>query len=207
MRGSSNSNTGGVRYLNFMSGQFVQRVNEGTTDAEPRELEKGPNKGKIVHELKFDTYEGQILGMETEASEYGQRLHIFMDISTPQQADTTAKISLPLSSSAAKGLLSRLPIINLSEDVVLKGYNIENKETGRFGSYLVPYQNGEKLAPQFTREVPNGLPAMKKVKIKGVEQWDDSDQLEFFENLIKNTKFEKASENEATDSEEIEVAF
>jgi len=186
-RGATNTQSGGLKYLSFMSGKFVQRVQEDTPGATPRELKKGPNAGKLVHELHFDTYEGQIYNIETEAGEYGQRLHIFIDVSTELEPDSKVKLSLPLSSGPAKGFLSRLPVIDFAKDVVLKGYNIENKETGRFNSYLVPYQGGSKLLSHYTKENPNGLPRMEKIKVKGQEVWDDSAQLEFFEALITKT--------------------
>jgi len=186
-RGAQNTQSAGLTYLNFMGGKFVQRVQEETTGATARELKKGPNAGKMVHELNFDTYEGQIIDLKTEANEFGQKLNIFMDVSTAEEPDKQVKISLSLSSGPAKGFLSRLPVIDFAKDVVLKGYNIENKETGRFNSYLVPYQDGQKLLSQFTKEAPNGLPQMKKIKVKGQEVWDDTEQLEFYEALIAKT--------------------
>jgi hypothetical protein len=198
MRGAQNTQSGGLKYMSFMSGKFVQRVDfmsgkfvqrvdEETTGATPRELKKGPNAGKLVHELHFDTYEGQIYNIETEAGEYGQRLHIFIDVSTELEPDSKVKLSLPLSSGPAKGFLGRLPVIDFTKDVVLKGYNIENKETGRFNSYLVPYQDGKKLLSYYTKETPNGMPRMKQIKVKGQQVWDDTEQLEFLEALITKT--------------------
>ena len=189
MRGAKNTQSGGLKYLNFMGGKFVQRVDENTTGATPRVLEKGKNAGQTVHELHYDTYEGQIYNIETEASEYGVRLHIFLDISTPEEPESKVKLSLPLSSGPAKGFLSRLPALDLVKDVELKGYYIKNEKTGRYNSYLVPYQDGQKIAPVYTRENPNGLPEMKKIKVKGNEVWDDTEQLEFYEALIKSTQF------------------
>lgn len=203
MRGAANTQSGGMKYLNFMSGKFVERVTEGTPGSTPRELKKGPNAGKMVHEISYDTYEGQIIDIKTEDTEYGQKLNIFIDVSTEEDPDSKVKLSLPLSSGPAKGFLSRLPVIDFTKDVVLKGYNIENKETGRFNSYLVPYQGGEKLLSQFTRENPNGLPPMEKIKVKGKEQWDDSKQLDFYEALITKT-FSQAVAPVAVAPEEVE---
>jgi len=197
-RGTSNSETGGFKYLSFMAGKFVQRVPEGTKGAEPRELKKGPKMGTIIHELKFDKLGGQILNVETETSEYGQQLHIYLDVSTIEEPDSKIKLSLSLSSGPAKGFLSRLPVINFAEDVELRGFHIEKKDKpGKFGTYLVPYQNGQKLISFYSREEPKGLPQMVQIKVKGVPTWDDTDQLEFFQALIKNTKFPEESEEPA----------
>jgi hypothetical protein len=110
-----------------------------------------------------------------------------MDVSTELEPDSKVKLSLPLSSGPAKGFLGRLPVLDFTKDVVLKGYNIENKDTGRFNSYLVPYQDGNKIMSYYTKETPNGMPRMEKIKVKGQEVWDDSIQLEFLEELIKKT--------------------
>tara|TARA_R110000796_G_scaffold73842_2_gene165871 strand:+ start:1410 stop:2069 length:660 start_codon:yes stop_codon:yes gene_type:complete len=189
-RGASNTQSAGFKYLSFMGGKFVQRVPEGTPGAEPRVLKKGPNEGNTIHELLYDTLGGGIIKMETEASEYGKQLHIFLDVSTVEEPEAKIKISISLSSGAAKGLLSRLPVIDFSKDVTLKGFKIERKDKpGTYGVYLVPYQDNNKLESFYTRDEPKGLPQMVKIKVKGQEVWDDTDQLEFYENLINTTNF------------------
>lgn len=211
MRGAKNTQGPKFTYLNFMAGKFVERVSEDIAGAKARELKKGPNAGKVIYELHFDTYEGAIYNIETEdRGEYGLSLNIFIDVSTEEDPDSKVKLSLPLSSGPAKGFLSRLPVIDLAKDVVLKGYNIENKETGRFNQYLVPYQGGQKLEAQFTKDNPNGLPPMKKIKVKGADVWDDTDQLEFYSALIKNTftgEIAPQAAPEVTEEEENDVIF
>lgn len=203
MRGATNTQSGGMKYLNFMSGKFVQRVAEDTPGSTPRELKKGPNAGKSVHELHFDTYEGQIYNVETEdRGEYGVSLNIFIDVSTQEDPDSKVKLSMSLSSGPAKGFLSRLPVIDFAKDVVLKGFNILNKENGRTNQYLVPYQDGQKLASQYTKDDPNGLPPMEQIKVKGKKTWDDSKQLEFYEALIKKT-FSAPIETAAVEAPEV----
>ena len=199
MRGAQNTQSGGVKYLSFMSGKFVERVDENTSGATPRELEKGKNAGTIIHELHFDTYEGQIYNIETEAGDYGTRLHIFLDVSTVEEPDSKVRLSLPLSSGPAKGFLGRLPKINFSKDVCLKGYHIKNENTGRYNSYLVPYQEGQKLLSHYTKDEPNGLPRMQQIKVKGSLVWDDSEQLEFFEALIKSFNYPGATKQAPAD--------
>lgn len=208
MRGTSNTQTNGMKYLSFLDGKFTQKVEEGTQGAEARK-----NKNDvIVHELRYDTLGGQIIKMETEASEYGKQLNVIMDVSTVEEPEAKIKLRLSLSSGPAKGLLSRLPIIDFNQDVLLKGFKIERKDKpGKFGTYLVPYQNGSKLESFYTKDNPNGLPPMKKIKVKGVDVWDDTDQIEFYEGLISSTKFPEASaptvEIQEEDEIEDEAAF
>ena len=47
---------------------------------------------------------------------------------------------------------------------------------------------------------------MKKIKVKGADVWDDTDQLEFYSALIKNT-FTGEIAPEVTGEEENEVIF
>jgi hypothetical protein len=51
-------------------------------------------------------------------------------------------------------------------------------------SVIFLWQNGKAIKHYFTRDNPNGLPSLKKVKIKGVESWDDSDMMEFLEAYV-----------------------
>jgi hypothetical protein len=192
-RGAKQNENQSTKFLNFQSGKFVQRVKPDTTGATARVLEKGPNSGTTVHELHFDSYEGAILNIETEASEYGQKLNILMDVSTEEEPEAKVKITLPLSSGPAKGFLSRLPVIDFKKDVCLCGYNIKN-DAGKFNSYLVPYQDGVKLNSYYTKDTPNGLPQMQQIKVKGNLVWDDTEQIEFFEALILE-HFPKAGGN------------
>ncbi|BAQ92509.1 hypothetical protein [uncultured Mediterranean phage uvMED] len=185
MRGSSNNNNGNFKYINFISGKFVERVPEGTQGAEARKLTKGPNEGKEIFELKHDNYAGQIFDIRVESTEYGQKLVMLMDIANEGEPETTAKISLSMSSGPAKGFCAKMENIDFSKDVELRGYYIERSDKpGVFGSYMVPYQGGAKIAPLYTRDNPNGLPEMEKIKVKGVEMWDDTKQIEFYSKIV-----------------------
>jgi len=62
-----------LTYLSFVGGQLRERVEEGTKDAKSREIEKGPNKGKVIWEVAFDWIEGKLSGMEVDPGDYGKR--------------------------------------------------------------------------------------------------------------------------------------
>ena len=59
-------------------------------------------------------------------------------------------------------------------------------------------QHGKGLKRHYTKETPNGIPELKKVKIKGKEQWDSSDILEFLENMVNTTILPKLKAQPAT---------
>jgi hypothetical protein len=187
-RGATNSAQGGYTFFTFSKGKFIQRVPEGTEGAVPRVLENGPNIGKTVHEITFDTLEGQILQLEVSESQYGDKLEIYLDVTIEGEPEEIMKITLPFSSSYGKGFLKRIPNLDFSKDLVLKGYDIFNKEKSRNEYFLIPRQDG-KIESAFTKENPNGFPQLKKIKVKGKDIWDDTEQLEFLKALIKSTNF------------------
>ena len=69
-------------------------------------------------------------------------------------------------------------------------------------------QGGKSLKWAFTKENPNGIPSLKKIKIKGVEQWDDSDLMEFLEEMVKNQILPKVKPAEENDvQEDVQLPF
>ena len=45
-------------------------------------------------------------------------------------------------------------------------------------------QNDKAAKWYYTRDNPNGLPQLKRIKIKGKEAWDDTEVMEFLEKMI-----------------------
>ena len=68
------------------------------------------------------------------------------------------------------------------------------------------YQDGNKIAPYYTKEDPNGLPQMKKIKVKGKEQWDDSDMMAYLENIATSI-FTTLTATELEDDEDDTAPF
>jgi hypothetical protein len=66
-------------------------------------------------------------------------------------------------------------------------------------------QNGG-IKHYFTRDNPNGMPDLQKVKIKGKETWDDSDRMEFLEQYVQNYILPKIK-SQISDVTEEEVPF
>jgi len=60
---------------------------------------------------------------------------------------------------------------------------IDKNDPSRKITGITLYQNDGngwvKVLPYYTKENPNGLPEMVKVKIKGKESWDDTDMMDF----------------------------
>jgi hypothetical protein len=168
-------------YFTVLNGKFVQRVKEGTPNAEKRK-----NKNDvIVYELFFDTLEGRLISIDTRVGDYGKEIHFIIS-----DGKETMKLQQPFSSTVSKSYLSRILNCNLKGTLEFcVGFD---KEKERTFAYL--RQDGQTVKSLYTKDNPNGLPEMKKIKVKGQETWDDSDQLEFFDKLLTEKIIPKLKE-------------
>ena len=106
-----------------------------------------------------------------------------------------AILQMPFSSGTASSFIKALPNVDLSKDVKLSP-KMEEKD-GKKKTTLFVNQGGKAAKWFWTKDNPGDLPQMKKIKIKGKESWDDSDQLEYFENYIKEEILPKINASEA----------
>ena len=191
-RGATAQQESTVKYWSFTKGQFTRRVSENHKGATPRVLEQGPNTGKTIYEVFVDTITGQIVEMKVREGDYGKSFQILIDVTEDDLNPEFFAVDFRFNSTG-KSLLKKLPNIDLSKDVALVGYAIDgtnSKGEAVKNYYAVPYQ-GEiskagKVLPAYTKEEPNGYPEMVQKKVRGKNTWDDTDQLEFLENLINS---------------------
>jgi hypothetical protein len=68
-------------------------------------------------------------------------------------------------------------VINITPKLVIDG---DKKQSVVFIS-----QNGKGLKHFWTKDTPRELPPLKKIKVKGVETWDDTDRMDYLEDYVK----------------------
>lgn len=166
-------------YLNVADGKIVRRFQNATKDSKERVLAKGPNAGKVVHEEHYSFVEGLITDIQTKDSEYGKSWLV-----TIQDGEEKYILQMDYSGGYSSAFLKALPNVDLSKKVKLSPKMTvegDKKKTTMFVN-----QGGTAAKHFYTKDEPNGLPAMKKIKVKGKEQWDDSDMMAFFEAMVKN---------------------
>lgn len=197
----NNEERGSTIYLSVVGGKISQKVTKETVGAVER-----VNKNNVtVYEQHFNAIEGVLENIKFKQSnkpDIGDSYDV-----TFRDVDQLYNLNLPISGRITNGLLGRLPNIDLSSKIEFRVFNITDKETGKEKQFSSVYQNGEKVLPAFTKEVPNGLPPMELKKVKGKDVWDDSEQIEFFKALIAKTfadrpKAEVAQKSEASDNQE-----
>jgi hypothetical protein len=174
------SNLGGVNttYLSVADGNLVRQHKQ----ANERTTERLTKTGKLVFEERFKDLTAKLDGIATRENDYGKQWQIkFQD-----QGDFYI-VSLPYSSRYASSFLKVLPNIDLSKEIRFMPWAMKDKnDPTKTITGITMYQDGEKLAPYYTKEDPKGLPQMVKIKVKGKEQWDDSDMMSYLEDMALN---------------------
>jgi len=171
------SQLGGVNttYLSVADGNLVRQHKQATE----RTTERITKTGKLVYEERFKDLTAKLVKIDTKENDYGKQWQLsFTD------GEVTYIVSLPFSSRYASSFLKALPNVNLYKEVRFMPWAMKDKQDAtKTITGITLYQDGEKIAPAYTKENPNGLPQMVKIKVKGKEQWDDSDMMQFLEQM------------------------
>lgn len=174
---------GSNTYLSIINGKLAQKVKEGTPGAKARENKNG----ETVHELLFTGIKGKISNISLTEEKFGYELHI-----TIINGGQKYVIQIPASGGYAFGFLSRVPNIDYLKEAELRPFAI--KEGDKTKNFFVVYQDGKKVEPFFTKDAPNGLPALELKKVRGKDAWDDTARIEFFTELLYNEVVPKLAE-------------
>ena len=183
------SNLGGTNltYLSVSDGNLVRQHKT----ANDRTTERVTKTGKLVFEERFKDLTGMITNVNTRENDYGKQWQL-----TFKDGEDTYIVSMPYSSRYASSFLKALPNINIAEPLRFMPWAMKDKnDVSKTITGITCYQDGVKIAPAFTKEEPNGLPQMIKIKVKGKEQWDDSDMTSFLEQTALKI-FAKQNDND-----------
>lgn len=167
-------NRQGGKYITILGGKFCISVQEGTKGAVTR-----VNKiGRTVHEMFYDSFTAKLINIRTRDGEYGKSWEF--DFRDGEEAYT---LQLSYSNSYATNLLKILPNVDLTKEMKIQPS--QKIEDGKTKSSLFVSQDGKTLKHAYTKDVPNGLPQMEQVVVKGQNVWDDSKRLAFLEDMIE----------------------
>lgn len=167
--GNSNS----AIYLSVSDGKIVRRFKEPTAQSKPR-----TNKlGNTVHEETYDYVEGMITGITVRDSDYGK----FWCVNIQDGADAYI-LQFQYSGGNANSFLKSIPNADLRKPIRIRPAVEIDGDKKRSKLFLV--QDDKALRWFWTKENPGQMPNLKKIKIKGVEQWDDSDMMEYLEAYV-----------------------
>ena len=164
-------------YLSVADGYLVRSYKEANANT----TERVTKTGKLVHEERFKDLTALLVGGEVKENDYGKQWAFkFID------DGVTYIVNVSYSSRYASSFLKALPNIDLSSPVKFMPWSMVDKNDPlKKVTGITCYQSGNKIAPAFTKDNPNGLPGMKQIKVKGKITWDDSDMTEFLESLAE----------------------
>ncbi len=180
MSGLRNSG-GDVKYLTTFKGSFRLKTTSDNPKAVSREISKGPNTGKTVWELVYNTFTGHLVGIEKKEGEYDPQWAI-----TFNADGKLFIINFYYASGFTNGLFLRLPNIDLAKEVTLHGHWFEEK--GK--AVLTVTQAGKKIDKYWTKEDPKKLPQMTQVpdpRIPDKFVWNSASQMAYLERYIEKS--------------------
>jgi hypothetical protein len=161
-------------YLTITNGQICRRVLNPTKTSK----ERVNKNGVTVHEEYYKGWKGLITAIAVrEHKDYGKFWNI-----TLTDSDGDAILQMQYSSGYSAAFLKMLPNVDLSSEVIITP-NMKIEGDKKKATVFIT-QHGVPLKHFYTRDNPNGLPQLKKIKVKGKETWDDSDMAEFLENMV-----------------------
>ena len=163
-------------FLTISNGQICRKVTNKTKDSK----ERVNKNGVTVFEEFYKGWKGRITNIEIrEHQEYGKFWYI-----TLTDSDGDAILQMKYSSGYATAFLKTLPNVDLNSDVIITP-NMKIEGDKKKATVFIT-QHGLALKHFYNRDNPNGLPELKKIKVKGKETWDDSDMAEFLEKMVND---------------------
>ncbi len=184
-----------LTYLSVSDGNLTRQHKQ----ANDRTTERVTKTGKLVFEERFKDLTGMITNVNTRENDYGKQWQL-----TFEDGSDTYIVSMPYSSRYASSFLKALPNIDIHKPLRFMPWAMKDKnDVSKTVTGITMYQNDTKIAPAYTRDEPNGLPQMEKIKVKGKEQWDDSAMMEFLEQMAYKTFADINDNNPVLDTEDI----
>lgn len=161
-------------FLTISNGKICRRVSKPSDKSQ----ERVNKNGVTVHEEYYKGWKGLITDIQVrEHKEFGKFWNV-----TLTDEDGDAVLQMNYSSGYSAAFLKILPNIDLSSDVVITP-NLKIEGDKKKTSLFIT-QHGTPLKHYYTKDNPNGLPPLSKIKVKGKDTWDDTDLMEFLEKMV-----------------------
>jgi hypothetical protein len=173
-------NNSNAIYLTISNGKVCRQV-QSKTD---KSIERTNKNGKLVNEEFYDRISGTLTDIKVRQVEIaGQQLK-FWELKIEDEGKLY-QLQFQYSSGYANGFLKSIQNADLSKRMSLIPFCKE--EDGKKKTTLFINQGDGTLKHFYTKDNPNGLPQLVKTKFKGKYVWDDTDMMNFLEEMI-NTK-------------------
>ena len=195
-------NKDSIIYLAVADGKIVRRVKEPTANSRQRTTKEG----KTVHEELYDYATGLITDITTRENDFGKFWNVVMT-----DGSSTYVLQFKYSGGNATSFLKSIPNADVTKTITImpKMQTVGDKKRAS----LVLIQDNQAIRWKWTKDNPGDVPQLRKIKVKGIEQWDDSDMMDYLENyLLQHVKSKLAKSatigaSDATEAEDDEPTF
>lgn len=197
--GLNKSENAGTIYLSVANGKLVQQHKQANDNT----IERVNKTGRTVYEEFYKDLTGIITKIETKENDYGKQWQILFIDGTDRYL-----VQMPYSGRYSSSFLKALPNVKQGEPVRFMPWEMQDKSDANkkiTGVTLYQDQDGNgmtKIPSAYTKEDPNGLPEMTKAKVKGKIVWDDSEMVQFLEDMAKEWIAKTPVINDGKDVEE-----
>jgi hypothetical protein len=203
-----------MTYVGVYDGKLEVRVTKDTPNAIEREkTKKGKPTGEFIHVKTYGSLEGKIKDIRKDMKELPDgtkfsSLKILVD-----DIGDKYVLNWPYNSDLTRAFYHMVEVIDLDTTVEFSVGKSKNKK-GKEVTSLFIKQNGANLKWKYTREYPYApgetvKPEWVEKEIKGEKVWDNTDEIRFFENILKEkvlpklrTKAENVPVSQAPDDDD-----
>jgi len=167
-------------YWSIVSGRLWTKLSKDHPDAVRREY---TDKQGETHEMwgKWcDSWTGLITDVLKRENTFGIQL-----IVTMRDENEDCAIVTPFDSRYSVDLMKRLtsPDFSILDQCELRPFSMEDPQTEKTKHYFLVTQNGNKIKSPWSEENP--LPDWEKITVRGKEVWDNTLQLNFLYNKMR----------------------
>jgi len=176
--------TTNVVYLTISKDELATRVKEATETSVSRILEKGNNAGNTIHEEKYGSVEGRLIGLYRKESKVSFQPHPLetLEIILQDEDGLNFQLSMNFSSSHTKSFITRVENLDLDKDFEITPYWIKGDDD-KFRGYVGLKQYGDKVNPRYSKDLKN-IPEVKQVRVGKNTHYDDEELLAFYVAII-----------------------
>ena len=177
-----NQGSENMTYVSIFDGKFEVKVKEGT----PNSVSRVNKDGKTIHALIYKDVSGVIVDIKKEIKEHQGKKFSSMNIYL-ESPSGMGVLSLPYNSGTTSAFYHMIENVDLSKPVVFSASKDKEKDkTSLFMSqdkenvkwkYTLAWKAANPTLPQ--------KPDWKQVTVKGELVWDNTDEVLFFENIMK----------------------
>jgi hypothetical protein len=163
-------------YYSISNGKIVRQFPNKTESS----IERINKNQRTVHEEFYDFLDGVLSDIYIKESEYGRFWNVVLQ---DDRSGVKQILQVNYSSGYALGFLKALPNVDVKR--AIKIIPNAKKDGEKTKTTIFIKQGDSSLKWYFTKDQPNGLPPLKKVRVKGKEIWDDSLAMDFLEKMVK----------------------